>query len=163
MQSLFRGLRRTNVLVARPQGVSVSARRWDMGALAAALPSFTGGGVVATQTRGMANYRHKKIIKLAKGTRGRTNCFTVALQRVHKARQYAYRDRKVKKREFRKLWIQRINAGCRMYGSQFFPYSVFMNKLGTNNVGLNRKVLADMAITEPLSFRSVLEVAKATI
>ena len=101
------------------------------------------------------------MIKLTKGYRGRSNCYSVAVQRVHKARQYAYRDRKVKKREFRKLWIQRINAGCRMYS--FFPYSIFMNKLGTNNVGLNRKVLADIAVSEPLSFRSVLEVARADL
>jgi large subunit ribosomal protein L20 len=131
-------------------------KTWSMGSLFDALPCAG-----AMQVRGMANYRHKKIIKLAKGYRGRTNCYTVALQRVHKARQYAYRDRKVKKREFRKLWIQRINAGCRMYN--FFPYSVFMNRLGKNNIGLNRKVLADMVISEPLSFRSVLEVAKADL
>ena len=129
-----------------------------MGSLFDSLPST---GAQAIQVRGMANHRHKKIIKLAKGYRGRTNCYTVALQRVHKARQYAYRDRKVKKREFRKLWIQRINAGCRMYN--MFPYSIFMNKLGKNNVGLNRKVLADMVVSEPLSFRSVLEVARADL
>ncbi|KAJ1422370.1 50S ribosomal protein L20P [Ochromonadaceae sp. CCMP2298] len=106
----------------------------------------------------MANHRHKKIIKLAKGYKGRANrCFTVALPRVIKARQYAYRDRKVKKREFRALWIQRINAASRMYG---LPYSVLMHRLEKSDVGLNRKVLADLAVTEPLSFKSVVEVAK---
>jgi large subunit ribosomal protein L20 len=113
------------------------------------------------QVRTMANYRHKKIIKLAKGYRGRSNTYTLALMRVHKARQYAYRDRKVKKREFRSLWIQRINAGVRQYGLHNFTYSHFMNRLSKSNVTLNRKVLADIAITEPLSFRSVMEVAKA--
>mmetsp|Transcript_10892 Transcript_10892/g.17730 ORF Transcript_10892/g.17730 Transcript_10892/m.17730 type:complete len:140 (-) Transcript_10892:209-628(-) len=108
--------------------------------------------------RGMANHRHKKIIKLAKGYRGRANrCYTVAYHRVLKARQYAYRDRKVKKREFRSLWIQRINAASRMYG---LPYSVLMNKLDQSDIGLNRKVLSELAVTEPLSFKSVVEVAK---
>jgi large subunit ribosomal protein L20 len=112
--------------------------------------------------RGMANQRHKKVIKLAKGYRGRANrCFTVAFHRVQKARQYAYRDRKVQKRDIRKLWIQRINASVRMYN--YFTYSRFINKLAQNKVMLNRKVLADIAITEPLSFRSVVEVAKAKI
>jgi len=105
----------------------------------------------------MANARHKKMIKLAKGYRNRANCYSVSVQRVHKARQYAYRDRKVKKRDFRSLWIQRINAGVRQYN--YFPYSVFMNRLKTQDVRLNRKVLADMAVSEPLSFRSVVEVA----
>ena len=109
--------------------------------------------------RGMANHRHKKVLKLAKGFRGRSSrCFTVANHRVQQARQYAYRDRKVKRREFRKLWIQRINAGTRMYG---LTYSLFINTMAAANVQLNRKVLADMAMTEPLSFRSVLEVVKS--
>jgi len=109
-------------------------------------------------TRGMANHRHKKILKLAKGYRGRAkSCYTVAIQRVTKARQYAYRDRKVKKRDIRKLWIQRINAGTRMYG---LPYSFFINSMLRANIQLNRKVLADMAVTEPLSFKSVVVVAK---
>lgn len=109
-------------------------------------------------SRGMANQRHKKVIKLAKGYRGRANrCFTVALHRVNKARQYAYRDRKVQKREIRSLWIQRINAATRMYG---LPYSSLVNKMATSSIQLNRKVLADIAVTEPLSFKSVVEVAK---
>ena len=88
MQSLFRGLRRTNML-ARPVGLSATcqqgagANRWDMGALAAALPTSASGGVVCTQTRGMANYRHKKIIKLAKGYRGRANRSTAASRTPH--------------------------------------------------------------------------------
>lgn len=132
--------------------------------------------------RGMANHRHKKVIKLAKGFRGRANrCFTVAYHRVTKARQYAYRDRKVtrckiliffvsfsclsppfpleqvKKREFRALWIQRINAASRMYG---LPYSILINNLAKSEIALNRKVLSELAVTEPLSFKSVVEVAK---
>jgi len=108
--------------------------------------------------RTFANHKHKKIIKLAKGYRGRANrCFTVAKHRVQKARQYAYRDRKVKKREFRSLWIQRINAACRMYG---LPYSKFMSKLVKSDITLNRKVLADLAVSEPLSFKSVVEIAR---
>ena len=105
----------------------------------------------------MANHRHKKYIKLAKGYRGRTNIISVAYRRVQKARQYAYRDRKAKKRDFRKLWIQRINAGSRIYG---IPYSKLTNRLLCSNIKLNRKVLSDLAMTEPLSFRSIVEVAK---
>jgi len=125
-----------------------------------AAPINSAAQAQSIQVRGMANHRRKKMVKLAKGYRGRAHLYSVAVQRVHKARQYAYRDRKVKKRDFRSLWIQRINAGCRQYN--YFPYSVFMNKLRVTNVQLNRKVLADMAVTEPLSFRSVLEVAKAS-
>ena len=108
--------------------------------------------------RNFANHRHKKILKLAKGYRGRANsCYTVAFHRVQKARQYQYRDRKTKKREFRSLWIQRINAASRIYG---LPYSVLMNSLQRSAISLNRKVLADVAATEPLSFKSIIEVAK---
>ena len=110
-------------------------------------------------SRGMANARHKKIIKMAKGYRGRANrCFTVALHRVNKAKQYAYRDRKVQKRNARTLWIQRINAGVRLHGMK---YNQFINRLQIGNVELNRKVLADMAVTEPLSFKSVVEMVRA--
>ena len=114
-------------------------------------------GFPKQQTRSMANHRHKKYIKLAKGYRGRTNIISVAYRRVQKARQYAYRDRKVKKRDFRKLWIQRINAGSRIYG---IPYSKLTNNLLRSDIKLNRKVLSDLAMTEPLSFRSIVEVAK---
>ena len=111
------------------------------------------------QKRTMANHRHKKIIKLAKGFTGRgKNCYSIAYRRVTKARQYAYRDRKVKKRNFRTLWIQRLNAAARIYD---LPYSSFINNLSKTNITLDRKVLADMAITEPLSFKSVLEVSRA--
>ena len=109
--------------------------------------------------RGMANHRHKKVIKLAKGYRGRANrVYSIAYHRVQKARQYAYRDRKVKKRDFRSLWIQRINAGARIYG---LTYSALINSMVSAKIVLNRMVLADMAMTEPLSFRSVVEVVKS--
>mmetsp|Transcript_3289 Transcript_3289/g.3451 ORF Transcript_3289/g.3451 Transcript_3289/m.3451 type:complete len:141 (+) Transcript_3289:153-575(+) len=108
--------------------------------------------------RGMANHRHKKILKMAKGYKGRANrCFTVAKRRVEKALQYSYRDRKVKKRDFRTLWIQRINAASRIYD---LPYRIFINNLLHANIKLNRKVLSDLAVTEPLSFKSVVEVSK---
>ena len=91
--------------------------------------------------------RHKKILKRAKGYFGRRkNTFKVANQAVEKAGQYAYRDRKVKKREFRRLWIQRINAGCRLNG---IKDSTFMNGLKKVNLNFNRKVLADIAALEP--------------
>mmetsp|Transcript_31318 Transcript_31318/g.29858 ORF Transcript_31318/g.29858 Transcript_31318/m.29858 type:complete len:144 (+) Transcript_31318:164-595(+) len=110
--------------------------------------------------RDFANHRHKKVIKLAKGYRGRANrCYSVAFHRLQKARQYMYRDRKVRKRDWRKLWIQRINASSRMYG---LPYSLLINGLGRSNITLNRKILADLAVTEPLSFKAIVEVAKET-
>ena len=110
------------------------------------------------QTRTMANHRHKKIVKLAKGFLGRANrIYSVAKHRVMKARQYAYRDRKVKRREMRSLWILRINAASRMYG---LPYSTLIYHLNRSSISLNRKVLSDLAVTEPLSFRAVVEVLK---
>ncbi len=103
--------------------------------------------------------RHKKILKRAKGYFGRRkNTFKVANQAVEKAGQYAYRDRKVKKREFRRLWIQRINAGCRSNG---IKYSVFINGLKRVNLNYNRKILADLAALEPESFKQIVAKVKA--
>ncbi len=98
--------------------------------------------------------RHKKILVRAKGYYGRRkNTFKVANQAVEKAGQYAYRDRKVRKRQFRSLWIQRINAGCRLHG---IKYSTFINGLKKVNLNLNRKVLADLAAQEPESFKEII-------
>ena len=99
--------------------------------------------------------RKKRILKLAKGYWGRRkNVWTVAKNAVERGLQYAYRDRRVKKREFRKLWNQRINAATRMYG---VSYSVFMGKLQTSEVVLNRKVLADLAMNHPIAFKTIVE------
>ena len=84
----------------------------------------------------------------------------MANQAVEKAGQYAYRDRKVKKREFRRLWIQRINAGCRLNG---IKYSTFMNGLKKAGIELDRKVLSDLAISEPASFKGLVEKAQAAL
>lgn len=98
--------------------------------------------------------RHKKVISRAKGYYGRRkNTFRVANQAVEKAGQYAYRDRKVRKRQFRSLWIQRINAGCRLHGMK---YSTFINGLKKINLTMNRKVLADLAALEPDSFKEIV-------
>ena len=98
--------------------------------------------------------RHKKILKQAKGYYGRRkNTFRIANQAVEKAGQYAYRDRRVKKRTFKSLWIQRINAGCRLYG---LKYSTFINGLKKLNLNLNRKVLADLAAQEPSVFKKII-------
>jgi large subunit ribosomal protein L20 len=97
--------------------------------------------------------RRKKIFKLAKGSFGRRkNVWTVAKNSVEKGLTYAYRDRRNKKREFRSLWIQRINAGARQYG---MSYSVFMGKLNKSGIELNRKVLADLALNHPDAFKAV--------
>ncbi len=108
-----------------------------------------------------AHARHKKVIKAAKGYRGRRkNCFRVATQAVDKARQYAYRDRRVRKREFRRLWIARINAAARMNG---LSYSRFMNGLSKAGIELDRKVLADIAVHDAEAFAKLAETARAQI
>lgn len=108
-----------------------------------------------------AHARHRKIIKLAKGYRGRSNnCFRIALERVEKALQYAYRDRKNKKRDFRRLWIQRINAAARING---LTYSQFMNGLKRAGISLDRKVLADMAVRDEAGFKAVSAAAEKAL
>eukprot|EP00455_Lapot_gusevi_P046769 TRINITY_DN620_c0_g4_i2.p1 TRINITY_DN620_c0_g4~~TRINITY_DN620_c0_g4_i2.p1 ORF type:complete len:132 (+),score=42.13 TRINITY_DN620_c0_g4_i2:52-447(+) len=97
----------------------------------------------------------KEIFQLAKGFRGRNkNCIRIARERVEKALQYAYRDRKVKKRDWRTLWIQRVNAGVREHG---MTYNQFIHGLGVSNIQLNRKILAELAVNEPYSFKSVCD------
>ena len=108
-----------------------------------------------------AHARHKKILKLAKGYRGtRSRLFKKANETVMKALYYARRDRRAKKREFRQLWIARINAAARMNG---LSYSKFMYGLKLAGVELNRKVLADMAINDAEGFAKLAEVAKAKL
>ena len=110
------------------------------------------------QARGFASKKHKRVIKLSKGFRGRANrCFRVAIRRLEKSWQYAYRDRKVKKREFRKLWIQRLNAGVRQQG---LSYSRFIQMEGKSGVKLDRKILSGLAMYEPFSFKAVVDVVK---
>ena len=105
-----------------------------------------------------AKARRKAILKAAKGYFGRRkNVHTVAKNAVEKGLQYAYRDRKNKKRTFRALWIQRINAGTRQFG---MSYSVFMGKVHANGIELNRKVLADLAMNHPEAFKAVVEKIK---
>ena len=102
--------------------------------------------------------RHKRILKLAKGFRGRAkNCYRIAKPRVLKSLQHAYRGRKEKKRRVRSLWIQRINAGVRQIEPNDASYSWFQGGLAVANIELNRKVLADLAISEPFSFRSIFD------
>ena len=101
--------------------------------------------------------RRKKIIKAAKGYFGaRSNVYTVAKNAVEKGLQYAYRDRRRKKSEFRKLWITRINAAARANGT---TYGQLMNNLSTKGIALNRKVLADLAMNHPESFSAVVKAA----
>ena len=102
--------------------------------------------------------RRKKIIKAAKGYFGRRkNVYTVAKNAVEKGMQYSYRDRKQKKRNFRSLWITRINAGAREHG---MSYSEFMGKINANDIQLNRKVLADLAMNHPEAFKAIAEKIK---
>jgi large subunit ribosomal protein L20 len=109
----------------------------------------------------VAKKRHKKVLKLAKGFRGRAkNCFRVAIEKVEKALRYAYRDRRAKKRDFRALWIQRINAAVRQYD---LIYSQFINGLTLANIDLDRKVLADLAVREPEAFKTVVEQVKEAL
>jgi large subunit ribosomal protein L20 len=117
---------------------------------------------MARVKRGVTSHaRHKKILKLARGYRGRAkNTFRAAIGRVEKGLQYAYRDRRVKKRMFRGLWIQRINAGARAHG---MTYSQFIRGMKEAGVDLDRKVLADLALREPEAFRVLVEKAKGAL
>lgn len=105
--------------------------------------------------------RHKKVLKLAKGYRGRANnCIRVAIEKVEKALRYAYRDRRNKKRDFRGLWIQRINAAVREQG---LVYSQFIKGLKMANIELNRKMLSELAINNPEAFKQIVDTAKAQL
>ena len=108
-----------------------------------------------------ARKRHKKILKLAKGYYGaRSRVFRVAKQAVIKAGQYAYRDRRQRKRQFRQLWIARINAGARVHG---LSYSRFINGLKVASIEVDRKILADLAVNEKGAFAALVEKAKASL
>lgn len=108
-----------------------------------------------------AHARHKKVIKLAKGYRGRAStCFRVAIEKVEKALRYSYRDRKAKKRDMRALWIVRINAGARENG---LTYARFMNGLKRAGIELDRKQLSDLAATEPAAFKALVDQAQAAL
>ena len=117
---------------------------------------------MARVKRGVTTHaRHKKIIKAAKGYDGsRKNTFRIANQAVEKAGQYAYRDRRVRKRTFRALWIQRINAAVRELD---MTYSTFMNGLSKAGIELDRKVLSELAISEPTAFKALVDQAKAAL
>jgi large subunit ribosomal protein L20 len=108
-----------------------------------------------------AHAKHKKVYKAAKGYRGRRkNTIRVAKQAVEKANQYAFRDRKRKKRTFRALWIQRLNAAVRPFG---LNYSRFINGLEMAGVTMDRKVLSDLAMHEPAAFQAIVEKVKAAL
>lgn len=102
--------------------------------------------------------KRKKVLKLAKGYRGRSSTnYRIAIERVEKGLQYAYRDRKTKKRNFRSLWIMRINAAARLHG---LTYSEFINKLKSKDIDINRKVLADLAMNNPEGFKQLVDKVK---
>lgn len=105
--------------------------------------------------------RHKKIIKMAKGYRGRSkNCFRIAVEKVEKGLQYAYRDRRNRRRNFRALWIQRINAAVRLEG---MTYSQFMGGIIKAGIELDRKVMAAMAIDNPNEFKALVDQSKKAL
>lgn len=112
--------------------------------------------------RGVTTHaRHRKVIKAAKGYYGRRkNTFRIANQAVEKAGQYAYRDRKARKQNFRSLWIQRINAAVREHG---LTYGRFINGLNIAGIEVDRKVLADLAVHEPASFKALVEKAQSSL
>ncbi len=104
--------------------------------------------------------RHKKVIKQAKGYRGRSkNVFRIAIEKVEKGLQYAYRDRRTKKRNFRGLWIQRINAGVREHG---MSYSQFINGIKKAEIDIDRKILADIAKNNPTTFKFIIDKIRQT-
>ena len=116
---------------------------------------------MARISRGItARARHKKVIKRAKGYYGRRkNVFRVAVQAVERGMQYAYRDRKKRKSDFRGLWIQRINAAVRMHG---MTYSQFINGLKKGTIEIDRKILAELAVNQPEAFKALVEKAQST-
>ena len=117
---------------------------------------------MARVKRGVTSHaKHKKILKAAKGFYGRRkNTIRVAKQAVEKANQYAYRDRKRRKRTFRALWIQRLNAAVRPFG---LTYSRFIDGIGKAGILVDRKVLSDLAIQEPAAFQAIVEKARAAV
>lgn len=117
---------------------------------------------MARVKRGVTSHaRHRKVIKAAKGYSGRRkNTFRIANQAVEKAAQYAYRDRRNRKRAFRSLWIQRINAGAREHG---MTYGGFMHGIAKAGVALDRKILADIAARDPDTFKELVETARGAL
>ncbi len=117
---------------------------------------------MARVSRGVTKHaRHRKVIKAAKGSRGRSkNTFRAAIQRIEKDLQYAYRDRRTRKRNFRGLWIQRINAGVRLHG---LTYSQFMNGIKLANIEIDRKILADIAVRDPGAFKVIVDHAEVAL
>jgi large subunit ribosomal protein L20 len=117
---------------------------------------------MARVKRGVTTHaRHKKIVDMAAGYRGRASTnFRIAIEKVEKGLRYAYRDRRRKKRDFRGLWIQRINAGVREHG---MTYSQFIAGIKRAGIEIDRKVLSDLAIREPAAFKSLVEQAKAAL
>jgi large subunit ribosomal protein L20 len=117
---------------------------------------------MARVKRGVTSHaKHKKVFKAAKGFYGRRkNTIRIAKQAVEKANQYAFRDRKRRKRTFRALWIQRLNAAVRPFG---LTYSRFINGLALAGIDMDRKVLSDLAIHEPVAFQAIAEKAKAAL
>lgn len=117
---------------------------------------------MARVKRGVTTHaRHKKIVDMAKGYRGRAStCFRVAIEKVEKALRYAYRDRRTNKRNFRKLWIVRINAGARANGT---TYGRLINGLNLAGIKLNRKMLAELAAREPANFTAIVKQAQAAL
>ena len=117
---------------------------------------------MARVKRGVTTHaRHKKVLELAKGYRGRgSTAYRVAIEKVEKALRYAYRDRRNRKRDFRALWIQRINAGARQHG---LTYSQFMHGIKLAGLDLDRKVLSDIAIREPEAFQAIVATAQAAL
>ena len=117
---------------------------------------------MARVKRGVTSHaKHKKVLKAVKGQWGRRkNTIRIARQAMEKAMQYAYRDRRVKKRDFRSLWIQRINAGVRAEG---LTYSKFINGLSKSGIKLDRKVLAEIAYENPEAFKTIVKKAQSTL
>ena len=117
---------------------------------------------MARVKRGVTTHaRHKKVLEQTKGFRGRNSTnYRIALEKLEKALRYAYRDRRNKKRTFRALWIQRINAGVRAHG---MTYSQFINGIDKAGIEIDRKVLADLAVREPEAFKAIVDKAQAAL
>ncbi len=153
-------IKRTNKQIREQRGTTILSAQ-DAKIVKRFIP-YGYGSAMARVKRGVTSHaRHRKVVKAAKGFRGRSNSsFRIAIEKVEKSLQYAYRDRRVRKRQFRALWIQRINAAAREHG---LTYGRFINGLKLAGVEVDRKVLADLAVKEPGAFGKLAEAAQTAL
>ena len=152
-------IKRTNSQIRKQRGTTIMSKQ-DTKIVKSYMP-YNQEKMARTKRGVTSRAKHKKVLKAVKGQYGRRkNTIRIARQAMEKAMQYAYRDRKAKKREFRSLWIQRINAGVRIEG---LTYAKFINGLSKSKIGLDRKVLAELAYNNPEVFKSIVKKVQSSL